>query len=98
METLSSVGGRYDSERCLHGTGGRPCHNLSMPEHYPTVSLSEPGVAGSYVITEQRADGSLLLRPETVDEVIDEFADRVLSEDEHEEMFRRLRVASAEGG
>ncbi|MDQ3632073.1 MAG: hypothetical protein M3417_12545 [Actinomycetota bacterium] len=69
-----------------------------MSEHHTTITLSEPGFAGSYVITEQRADGSLLLRPETVDEVIDEFADRVLSEDQQDEMFRRLRVASAEGG
>ena len=68
-----------------------------MSEPHTTVTLSEPGVAGSYVIAEQRADGSLLLRPETVDEVVDGFADRVLSEDEQEEMFRRLRVASAEG-
>ena len=78
--------------------GWRPCHNLSMTEHHTTVTLSEPGIAGSYVIAEQRADGSLLLRPETVDEVVDKFADRVLSEDEQEEMFRRLRAASAEDG
>lgn len=28
------------------------------------ITLSEPGVAGSYEVVERRSDGSLLLRPE----------------------------------
>jgi hypothetical protein len=28
------------------------------------VTISEPGLAGSYEVVEQRSDGSLLLRPE----------------------------------
>lgn len=58
-----------------------------------TVKLTEPEFAGSYVVTEQRPDGSLVLEPETVDEVVSDLADHALSEDEQDEMFRRLDVA-----
>jgi hypothetical protein len=58
--------------------------------HRTTVRLSEPGLAGSYVVAERRADGSLLLQPEQIEDVIDEFAGRVLSEEEQEQMFGRL--------
>jgi hypothetical protein len=34
---------------------------MKMPE---TVKLTEPGVEGSYVVEERRADGTLVLRPE----------------------------------
>ena len=54
------------------------------------VTLSEPEIAGSYVVTERRSDGSLVLRPETVDDVVAEFADRPLTEQEQEQMFRKL--------
>lgn len=59
-----------------------------------TVKLTEPEFAGSYVVTEKRADGSLVLEPETVDEVVAELADRPLSEEQQEEMFRRLDAAA----
>ena len=58
------------------------------------VTLTEPAVvAGSYVVCEQRDDGTLVLRPETSEEVIEQFADRPLSEKEQEEMFRRLAAS-----
>jgi hypothetical protein len=61
------------------------------------VKLTEPEFAGSYVVIEKRADGSLVLEPETVHEVVAELADRPLSEDQQDEMFRRLDVAAERG-
>lgn len=58
------------------------------------VKLTEPDYAGSYVVVERRRDGSLVLEPESVDAVVEEFADRVLTEAEQENMFRRLDVAA----
>jgi hypothetical protein len=59
------------------------------------VTITEPEFAGSYVVTEQRSDGTLVLAPETVDEVVAKFADRVLTEAEQEQAFARLSAASA---
>lgn len=59
-----------------------------------TVTITEPGLAGSYVVAEQRPDGSLVLEPETIDQVVEKFADRTLTENEQEEMFARLAAAS----
>lgn len=58
------------------------------------MELSEPEFAGSYVVLERRQDGTLVLAPESLDSVVADFADRVLSEDEHEELFRRLDTAA----
>lgn len=69
-----------------------------MAERERTVTLSGPGLAGSYVVAEERDDGSLVLRPESVEDVVAEFADRTLAEDEHEEMFRRLDRAAGPDG
>ncbi len=57
------------------------------------VTLHEPELAGSYVVAEQRDDGTLVLRPETSDEVIEQFADRVLSEAEMLSSLDRLHAA-----
>ncbi len=57
------------------------------------VTLTEEPLAGSYVVAEQRDDGTLVLRPETSEEVIEQFAERVLSEDEFLESFDRLDAA-----
>jgi len=59
-----------------------------------TVQLTEPEFAGSYVVIEKRADGSLVLEPETVDEVVAGLADRPLSEGEQDALFRRLDAAA----
>ncbi len=59
-----------------------------------TVKLSEPEFAGSYVVTERRPDGSLVLVPETVDDIVGELADRPLSEERQDKMFARLDAAA----
>jgi hypothetical protein len=61
------------------------------------VKLDEPGFAGSYVVVERREDGSLVLEPESVNAVVEEFADRVLTEAEQDDMFRRLDAAADRG-
>jgi hypothetical protein len=43
------------------------------------VTLTEEPLAGTYVVREQHDDGTLVLRPETSEEVIEQFADRPLS-------------------
>lgn len=59
-----------------------------------TVTATGSELTGTYVVAEQRADGTLLLRPETSDEVIAQFADRTLSEEELLESFDRLHAAA----
>jgi hypothetical protein len=65
-----------------------------MEEAPMRVTLTEPEIAGSYVVAEQRDDGTLVLRPETSDEVIERFGDRTLSEDELLDAFARLHGAA----
>jgi hypothetical protein len=67
---------------------------VAVAEARATVKITEPDFAGSYVVTEQRSDGSLVLAPETVDQVVAKFADRPLSEAEQDEMFDRLDAAA----
>jgi hypothetical protein len=60
------------------------------------ITLSEPGVAGSYELVERRADGSLVLRPERekLSDVVRETEGRVFHD---EEFIAHLeRVAAAE--
>jgi len=56
------------------------------------VTLTEPGLAGSYDVVEQRNDGTLVLRPETSDEVIEQFSDRVLTAEEFVGSLERLHA------
>ncbi len=58
------------------------------------VTVTGPDLTGCYVVAEQRDDGTLVLRPETSEEVIAQFADRTLSEDELLESFDRLHAAA----
>lgn len=58
------------------------------------VTLTEPEVAGSYGVTEQRDDGTLVLRPASSDDVIEQFADRALSGTEAIEAIERLHAAA----
>ena len=57
------------------------------------VTVDGPELSGSYVVAEQRDDGTLVLRPETSDEVIEQHADRVLSEEEFLGSLDRLHAA-----
>lgn len=58
------------------------------------VTVEGPEFSGSYVVAEQREDGTLVLRPETSDEVIEQFADRPLSGSESLEALDRLTEAT----
>lgn len=51
---------------------------------------------GRYKIVERRGDGSLVLTPESADEVIAETAERPLDGDEFLDALDRLSVASSQ--
>jgi len=51
---------------------------------------------GRYKVSERRRDGSLVLVPETVEEVISETADRPLDSDEFLDALDRLSAASSQ--
>jgi hypothetical protein len=60
------------------------------------IRISDPELAGPYELVEQRADGSLVLRPirERLSNVLDETADAVFVDDE---FIRHLeRVAASD--
>lgn len=57
------------------------------------VTVDGPELSGPYVVAEQRDDGTLVLRPETSDEVIEQHANHPLSEAELTESFDRLDAA-----
>lgn len=59
---------------------GRPNGKISqVKENALKVTLTEPGIAGSYVVAERRADGALVLMPERerLSDVIAETAGQV---------------------
>lgn len=60
------------------------CDNISMAAQPQRITLSEPGVEGSYELVERRADGSLVLRPdrERLSEVIRETEGKVFRDEE----------------
>ncbi|HZI92429.1 MAG TPA: hypothetical protein VFD31_12505 [Thermoleophilaceae bacterium] len=64
-----------------------------MEEAPMEVTVTDPGIAGSYDVAEQRDDGMLVLRAETSAEVIDQFAGRPLEEAGLTESFDRLDAA-----
>ena len=84
----------HDSALGSRTVFGGGCTIRSMVASRATVQLTEPEFAGSYVVIEKRADGSLVLEPETVDEVVAGLADRPLSEGEQDALFRRLDAAA----
>lgn len=51
---------------------------------------------GRYKVSERRRDGSLVLVPETVEEVVEETADRPLNSDEFLDALDRLSAASSQ--
>jgi hypothetical protein len=66
-----------------------------MEETPMKVTLTEPAmIAGAYVVREQQDDGTLVLGPETSQEMIEQFADRPLSGAEMLESLERLSAAS----
>jgi hypothetical protein len=62
-----------------------------MKEAPLRVTLTEPEVAGDYVLEERHPDGSLLLRPDTSVEAMERRAGlRPMTEEEFEEVFGDL--------
>ena len=64
------------------------------------VDITAPGSAGGrlgrYKVSERRQDGSLVLVPETVDEVVSETAGLPLDGDEFLDALDRLSAASSQ--
>jgi hypothetical protein len=64
------------------------------------VDVTPAGAAdsrlGRYKVSERRADGSLVLVPETVDEVIAETAERPLDSEQFLDALDRLSAASSQ--
>lgn len=67
----------------------------SMASTPKRITLSEPGVAGSYELVERRADGSLLLRPERekLSDVIRETEGQVFRDEEFAAHLERVAAA-----
>lgn len=64
---------------------------IEMTDTPLKVSLSEPGVAGEYVLEERHPDRSLLLRPDTSVEAMElRTGLRPMSQEEFEEVFGDL--------
>ena len=64
------------------------------------VDITAAGAAGSrlgrYKVSERRDDGSLVLVPENIDEVVAETTERPLDGDEFLDALDRLSVASSQ--
>ena len=86
-------GGARRWRRPLRDVNPRVATIDGMKEAPIKVTLTEPGIAGSYDVVERREDGTLVLRPETSDEVIEQFSNRPLSEADFTESFDRLDAA-----
>jgi hypothetical protein len=85
--------GRLSDGRGLIASGWG-CQNVGMAGARTHITITEPGIAGSYELVERREDGSLLLRPECerLSDVIRE-SDGVAFEGE--EFIAHLRRVSA---
>lgn len=66
-----------------------------MGESRTKVTLTEPGVAGSYVVAERRANGTLVLEPEReqLSAVIDQTRGKVFRDEEFIEHLERVAAA-----
>ncbi len=67
-----------------------------MASRAKRITLSEPGIAGSYELVERRADGTLLLRPERemLSEVIRDSEGRVFRDEEFVTHLERVTAAA----
>lgn len=63
-----------------------------MTEDSVKVTLTEPGIAGSYVVAEKRPDGALVLKPERekLSAVIAETDGKVFRDEEFIEHLERV--------
>lgn len=75
-------------------------HKIWMKVKMLVVDITAVDAAGQrlgrYKVSERRRDGSLVLLPETVEEVIEETADRPLNGDEFLDALDRLSAASSQ--
>ena len=71
------------------------CENLRMAAEHTRITITEPGIAGSYELVERREDGSLLLRPERerLSDVIRESEGVVFKDEEFIAHLQRIRDA-----
>lgn len=62
-----------------------------MKEALTKVALTEPGLAGEYVVAERHPDGSVLLAPDTaIDAIQRRIGGRPMTDEEFEEHFGDL--------
>jgi hypothetical protein len=66
-----------------------------MAVPHTRITITEPGIAGSYELVERREDGSLLLRPqrERLSDVIRESEGVVFKDEEFITHLQRVRAA-----
>jgi hypothetical protein len=66
-----------------------------MAAPHTRITITEPGIAGSYELVERREDGSLLLRPERerLSDVIRESEGVVFRDEEFIAHLRRISAA-----
>jgi hypothetical protein len=71
-----------------------------MTEEKVKVTLTEPGIAGSYVVAERRPDGTLVLTPERekLSMVTAETEGNVVRDDEFTEHLERVSEAEDDLG
>ena len=85
---------RGRDDRALAALSRGACDNLGMASAPKRITLSEPGVAGSYELIERRGDGSLLLRPESerLSDVVRETEGQVFRDEEFAAHLERVKV------
>jgi hypothetical protein len=77
----------------------RPTYILNEVKRlFVDITSADGGGArlGRYEVVERREDGSLLLTPESVDEVISQTSDRALTADEFLDALARLDAAASQ--
>ena len=71
------------------------CANVGMVAARTRITITQPGIAGSYELVERREDGSLLLRPERerLSDVIRDSEGVVFKDETFVAHVQRLRAA-----
>jgi hypothetical protein len=87
---------RGSDDRALAALSRGACDNLGMASAPKRITLSEPGVAGSYELIERRGDGSLLLRPESerLSDVVRETEGQVFRDEEFAAHLERVAASA----
>lgn len=87
---------RRSDDRALAALSRAACDNPVMASAPKRITLSEPGVAGSYELIERRRDGSLLLRPESerLSEVVRDTEGQVFRDEEFAAHLERVAASA----